>query len=111
MEVPERIFSEAQIEFPTLAAFLHENVLDFVNEDTVDDVVDVLTYLGDADILLSRRLRGSSSSSSSSSGLNDVTGLHVAALAAGSVAARGVLFANVHPTPRKWQVVRALTLW
>lgn len=111
MEVPERILSEAQIEFPTLTAFLHENVLDFVDEDAVDDVADVLTYLGDADILLSRRPRGSSSSSSSSSGLNDVTGLHVAALAAGSVAARGVLFANAHPAPRKWQAVRAPTLW
>ncbi|KAG0623011.1 hypothetical protein M758_3G141700 [Ceratodon purpureus] len=107
MEVPERILSEAQIEFSTLAAFLHENVLDFVDEEAVDDVADIFTYLGDADILLSRRPRGSSSSSS----LNDISSSHIAALAAGSVAARGVLFANTHPAPRKWQSVRAPTLW
>lgn len=108
MEVPERILSEAQIEFPTLAAFLHENVLDFVDEEAIDDVADVLTYLGDADTLLSRRPRGSSSSSSS---LSDISSSHIAALAAGSVAARGVLFANTHPAPRKWQSVRAPMLW
>lgn len=107
MEVPERILSEAQIEFPSLVAFLHENVLDFVDEDAIDDVAVILAYLGDADTLLSRHFKGSSHSPS----LNDITPSHVASLAAGSVAARGVLFANTHPAPRKWQSVRAPTLW
>lgn len=107
MEAPERIVSEAQIEFPILMAFLHENVLDFVDNDAIEDVADILTYLGDADTLLSRRPRGSSHSSS----LNDITPSHVAAMAAGSVATRGVLFGNTHPAPRKWQSVRAPTLW
>jgi len=106
MEVPERIVSEAQIEFPTLLAFLHENVLDFVDKDGVEDVADILTYLGDADLLLNRHPRNSSSFS-----LNDITPSHIAAWAAGSVATRGVLFANTHPAPRKWQSVRAPTLW
>ena len=108
MEVPERILAEAQIEFSTLAAFLHENVLDFVDEEAIDDVADILTYLSDADALLGRRPKGSSSFSSS---LNDISGSHIAALAAGTVAARGVLFANTHPAPRKWQSVRAPMLW
>lgn len=107
MEVPERIVSEAQIEFPTLMAFLHENVLDFVDNDAIEDLADILTYLGDADILLGRRLKSSSLSSS----LNDITPSHIAALTAASVATRGVLFANTHPAPRKWQSVRAPTLW
>lgn len=106
MEVPERIVSEAQIECPTLVAFLHENVLDFVDNDAIEDVADILAYLGDADLLLGRRPR-----SSSSLALNDFTPSHIAALAAGSVATRGVLFANTHPAPRKWQSVRAPTLW
>lgn len=107
MEVPERILSEAQIEFPSLVAFLHENVLDFVDEDAIDDVADILAYLGDADTLLNGHFKGTSHSPS----LNDITPLHLASLAAGSVAARGVLFANTHPAPRKWQSLRAPTLW
>lgn len=106
MEAPERIISEAQIEFPTMMAFLHENVLDFVNNDAIEDVADVLAYLGDADLLLGRRPGRSSSLS-----LNDNTPSHIAALAASSVATRGVLFANTHPAPRKWHSVRAPTLW
>lgn len=98
MEVPERIVAESQLEFPTLLAFLHENVLDFVDEDGIEDVAEVLAYLANADVLLGRRPRNFGVAS-------------VSHVAASSVATRGVLFANTHPAPRKWQSVRAPTLW
>lgn len=97
MEVPERIVAESQLEFPTLVAFLHENVLDFVDDDGIEDVADVLAYLADADVLLGRRPRN--------------FGVSLSHVAASSVATRGVLFANTHPAPRRWQSVRAPTLW
>ena len=109
MDVPEQILSEAQIEFSSLIAFLHENVLQFVDDDAVDDAVDILGYLSDADTLLGRWPKQGSSFLYSEA--NDVNPSQIASMAAGSVAARGVLFANAHLAPCKWQSLRGPALW
>lgn len=112
MEVPEMILSKARTETSSILAFLHENVLQFVDEDAIDDVAAIEGYLSDADMLLKApgnwRLRSSSYQFSMDS--DDVNPSHIAAMAADSVAARGVLFANMHPAPRKWQSLRAPAL-
>ncbi|CAM6052260.1 unnamed protein product [Sphagnum compactum] len=112
MEVPEMILSKARTETSSILAFLHENVLQFVDEDAIDDVAAIEGYLSDADMLLKApgnwRLRSSSYQFSMDS--DDVNPSHIAAMAADSVAARGVLFANMHPAQRKWQSLRAPAL-
>lgn len=110
MAEPESILAGAHIEYPSLLAFLHENALQFVDNEAVDDAVAILGYLSDSDILLGRWPRQSSSSLFLSDS-NDVNPYQVAATAAGSVAARGVLFANVHPAPCRWQSLRGPLLW
>lgn len=68
-------------------------VLDFMNEEAIDDAWLVASYLGDADTLIS-----------SYDGIlarhNDAE--NILHLAAASVAVRGVLFGNSHPLSSRW---------
>ncbi|CAM6097572.1 unnamed protein product [Calypogeia fissa] len=109
MEEPEIILSQAQTDSSTLLAFLHENVLQFIDEDATDDVVAVSAYLSDTDCLLGapRSFR----SRNIFINPDDVDPSQVATAVANSVAARGVLFGNGHPAPRRWQSLRAPALW
>ncbi|XP_039829148.1 cell cycle checkpoint protein RAD17-like isoform X3 [Panicum virgatum] len=45
MDVPEKILSQAHGKVRTVADFLHENVLDFIDDEAVDDAWVVLSYL------------------------------------------------------------------
>jgi len=90
MDVPEKILSQAHGKVRTVADFLHENVLDFIDDEAVDDAWVVLSYLSDADCLLT----GSPFTSYNSE--------NMAQLIAASVAARGVLFGNAHVAPSRY---------
>lgn len=63
-------------------------VLDFLNDEAIDDAWTLSSYLGDADILLTK-LRGMLST------YNEAES--VLRSAAASIAVRGVLFGNSHP--------------
>ena len=63
-------------------------VLDFLNDEAIDDLWDLSSYLGDADILLATLRRVLSR-------YNEAEGILQSAAA--SVAVRGVLFGNSHP--------------
>ncbi|KAL0543435.1 hypothetical protein IC582_018531 [Cucumis melo] len=102
MDPPEKVLCQAHGQARPIADFLHENVLDFMNEEAIDDAWVVASYLGDADTLLS-----------SYDGMlarhNDAE--NILHLAAASVAVRGVLFGNSHPLSSRWHAIRRPKLW
>ncbi|KAG5623292.1 hypothetical protein H5410_008510 [Solanum commersonii] len=102
MDAPEVILCQAHGQATTLSDFLHENVLDFLSEDAIDDAWLVASYLSDADFLLSS-LSGHLS--------RDFGAENIIQSAAASVAARGVLFGNAHPVPSRWHAIRRPKLW
>ncbi|KOM32196.1 hypothetical protein LR48_Vigan01g175200 [Vigna angularis] len=102
---------EALSLFHALGKFLHnkretgvgiEFVLDFLDDEAIDDAWTVSSYLGDADILLAK-LRGMLCS------YNEAEG--VLQSAAASIAVRGVLFGNSNPISSRWHAVRRPRLW
>ncbi|KAG2696471.1 hypothetical protein I3760_07G060800 [Carya illinoinensis] len=102
MHAPEKILCQAHGQARPIADFLHENVLDFLSEEAIDDAWAVASYLGDADLLLAT-FRGMLSR------YNEAE--NVLQSAAASVAARGVLFGNSHPLPSRWHSIRRPKLW
>ncbi|CAN0918791.1 Cell cycle checkpoint protein RAD17 [Linum grandiflorum] len=102
MEAPEKVLCQAHGQARPIADFLHENILDFISDDAMDDASDVAAYLSDADMLLSS-FRGQLAR------YNEAE--NVLQSAAASVACRGVLFGNAHPSPRRWHSIRKPKLW
>ncbi|TKY55933.1 Cell cycle checkpoint protein RAD17 [Spatholobus suberectus] len=102
MDVPEKILCQAHVQPGPVADFLHENVLDFLNDEAIDDAWTLSSYLGDADILLAK-LWGMLCS------YNEAEG--VLQSAAASIAVRGVLFGNSHPLSSRWHAIRRPKLW
>ncbi|CAD6202867.1 unnamed protein product [Miscanthus lutarioriparius] len=99
MDVPEKILSQAHGKVQTVADFLYENVIDFIDSEAVDDAWVVVSYLSDADCLLT------------ASPIASYNSENIAQLIAASVAARGVLFGNAHGTPSRWHTIRSPKLW
>lgn len=108
MDSPETVLCQAHGHAGPIADFLHENVLDFLCDEAIDDAWIVASYLSDADCLLSNSLNRSGWS-------RMMTGKHepenVACLVSASVAVRGVLFGNSHPSPSRWHSIRSPKLW
>ncbi|KAF8012675.1 hypothetical protein BT93_I0742 [Corymbia citriodora subsp. variegata] len=102
MDAPEKVLSQAHGQARPIADFLHENVLDFLDEEAVDDASAVLSYLGDADVLL-QSFHGAVARNYEAEG--------VVQSAAASIAVRGVLFGNSHPLPPRWHSIRKPKLW
>ncbi|XP_016651764.1 PREDICTED: cell cycle checkpoint protein RAD17 isoform X1 [Prunus mume] len=102
MDAPEKILCQAHGQARPVADFLHENVLDFLSEEAIDDAWAVASYLGDADLLLAT-FRGMLS--------RQYEAENILQSAGASVAARGVLFGNFHPLPSRWHAVRRPKVW
>ncbi|KAK1386757.1 Cell cycle checkpoint protein RAD17 [Heracleum sosnowskyi] len=102
MDAPEKVLCQAHGQAKTVTDFLHENVLDFINEEAIDDAWTVSSYLSDADTLLA-----------SLGGLliRNYEASNIVQSAAASVAARGVLFGNTHPLSSRWHAVRRPRMW
>ncbi|KAG9442693.1 hypothetical protein H6P81_018547 [Aristolochia fimbriata] len=107
MDAPENILSQAHGQASQVADFLHENVLDFMGDEAIDDAWMVCSYLSESDELLASAHRSIWSQGTSSR--ND-QGTVVQSIAA-SVAARGVLFANSRPLSSRWHKIRSPKLW
>ncbi|XP_057965305.1 cell cycle checkpoint protein RAD17 isoform X7 [Malania oleifera] len=102
MDAPEKVLCQAHVQARPVADFLHENVLDFLSEEAIDDAWDVASYLSDSDLLLAT-LRGMITRNFDAESLVQT--------AAASVAVRGVLFGNSHPLPSRWHAIRRPKLW
>ncbi|KAM7262893.1 hypothetical protein ACFE04_000576 [Oxalis oulophora] len=102
MDAPEKILCQAHGQARPIADFLHENVMEFISEEAIDDAWAVASYLGDSDLLLA-------SSQGFLGRFYDAE--NVLQSAAASVAARGVLFGNCHPLPSRWHAIRSPKLW
>ncbi|OVA19837.1 Checkpoint protein Rad17/Rad24 [Macleaya cordata] len=104
---PEKVLSQGHCQARPIADFLHENVLDFISDEAIDDAWVVTSYLSDADCLLAT-FHGSTWP-------RTITGYHepekIAQLAAASVSVRGVLFGNSHPSPSRWHAIRSPKIW
>ncbi|XP_052875830.1 cell cycle checkpoint protein RAD17 isoform X3 [Gossypium arboreum] len=102
MDSPEKILCQAHGQSRPITDFLHENVLDFVSDEAMDDAWAVASYLGDADLLLATSRRTLNRHSEIENVLQS---------AAASVAVRGVLYGNFHPSPSRWHAIRKPKLW
>ncbi|RDX92318.1 Cell cycle checkpoint protein RAD17, partial [Mucuna pruriens] len=102
MDVPEKILCQAHVQPGPVADFLHENVLDFLNDEAIDDAWTLTSYLGDADILIAKHRGMVCSYNEAESVLQS---------AAASIAVRGVLFGNSHPLSSRWHAIRRPKLW
>lgn len=47
---PEAVMLKSGLDSSTAAAFLHENMLEFVHHDAVEDAADACSYLSDAGV-------------------------------------------------------------
>ncbi|XP_057468909.1 LOW QUALITY PROTEIN: cell cycle checkpoint protein RAD17-like [Actinidia eriantha] len=102
MDAPEKILCKAHGQARPVTDFLHENVLDFMNDEATDDACVVASYLSDADFLLASLSRMRSTNYEAE---------NVVQSSATSVAVRGVLFANFHPLSSRWHTIRRPRLW
>ncbi|XP_037493530.1 cell cycle checkpoint protein RAD17 isoform X3 [Jatropha curcas] len=102
MDAPEKVLCQAHGQARPIADFLHENVLDFISDEAMDAAKDVASYLSDSDLLISS-FRGILAR------YNEAES--VLQSAAASVAVRGVLFGNSHPSPSRWHAIRRPKLW
>lgn len=107
MDAPEKILSHAHGKVRTVADFLCENVLDFIDNDAIDDAWVVVSYLSEADCLLA----GSPFTSARWMVNESYESESMSQLIAASVAARGVLFGNAHPSPSRWHTIRSPKVW
>ncbi|KAI5079280.1 hypothetical protein GOP47_0004759 [Adiantum capillus-veneris] len=104
MEAPELLISQAHVDAASFLYFLHENVLEFVDEEGIEDVSVAFTYFSDVDCLLKHKKPNTSGILHT---LDEIDSGHIAEAVAGSIAARGALFANSHPSKPRWLSLRA----
>ncbi|XP_057804748.1 cell cycle checkpoint protein RAD17-like isoform X2 [Salvia miltiorrhiza] len=102
MDDPELVLCQAHGQARLVTDFLHENVLDFVNEEAIEDAWVVGAYLSDTDLLLTPSIGGLSKTWEAENLLQS---------AAASVAVRGVLFGNTSPLSSRWHAIRRPVLW
>lgn len=102
MDAPEKVLCKSHGQARPVADFLHENVLDFLSEEAIDDAWVVTSYLSDADFLLAS-LSGMRS--------RNYEAENIVQSSAASVSVRGVLFGNFHPSPSRWHAIRRPSLW
>lgn len=114
-ETPEMIIAQAHLEAGSLAAHLHENVLEFLNSEAVKDSACIAAYLSDSDLLrggnFGWRGRTSGIDISAASDYLETDPSRVSVAASASLAARGLLFANMQPSPRRWLSFRGPAMW
>lgn len=106
---PEGVLQQSGLQANSIAAFLHENITSFVDDDAILDLAGCLE-----NISISETLCTSSRKAKGRGGFDEMVddepvagGLSLAEATAASVAARGVCFWNSHPAPRRWHPLKA----
>ncbi len=105
---PEAVLAAAGLDAGGVAAFLHENLPDFVAPAAIADLAGAAECLSAADVLGGLRTRGGGAADLAG---DDVPSAPLADAAAASVAARGACFWNAHPAPRRFHPMRAPALF
>jgi len=103
---PEGTVYASGLSGPSVTAFLHENILDFIDPEHVDDVAQCLDHLSLADVLSSKMDRTpyfgtAQDEPDGTRGLQDML--------SSIVASRGVCYWNTHPAPRSWKPLKGPT--
>ena len=103
---PEDTVYASGLSGPSVTAFLHENILDFIDPEHVDDVAQCLDHLSLADVLSSKMDRTpyfgtAQDEPDGTRGLQDML--------SSIVASRGVCYWNTHPAPRSWKPLKGPT--
>eukprot|EP00850_Spirogloea_muscicola_P020958 SM000232S07928 [mRNA] locus=s232:75818:80082:- [translate_table: standard] len=111
MQPPEDLLQHTDADFETLSCFLHENIIDFIDEDGAEDLSEILFYISTADCMRTMVGRPSRSERLKSMDNSSTDPAGVAGHAASLVAARGVLFANAHPAPTSFFKIRRPAVW
>ncbi|CAI5973952.1 unnamed protein product [Closterium sp. NIES-65] len=121
MEAAEVIIQRSQIAPMKLCCYLHENMLDMLHPcDGLEAAVgasaalsDVLTLLSSSSSLHLSSWSGGSSMAADGvgGGDEDLSPAAVRAAAAASVAARGVMFWNTQPAPKRFFAFRSPVVW
>lgn len=102
MEAPEKVLCQAHVQARPVADFLHENVLDFMSDEAIEDAYAVTSYLTDADLLLANLFRNNARNSKVENLIQTISA---------SVAVRGVLYGNSNPLSSRWHAIRRPKLW
>lgn len=100
---PEDTVHASGLSGPSVTAFLHENILAFIDDNHIEDASKCLDQLCEADIVAHQRdstpYYGVEDDPDGSRGLSD--------LMASIVSSRGICFWNSHPAPRSWKPLKA----
>ena len=99
---PEGTVHASGLSGPSVAAFLHENILDFVDAGHMEDVAQCLDHISRADVLSSAMdftPYFGTDEPDGARGLRDML--------SSIVASRGVCYWNSHPAPRSWKPLKA----
>ncbi|KAL0045550.1 hypothetical protein WJX82_009862 [Trebouxia sp. C0006] len=104
---PEAVLLKSGLESSTAAAFLHENMLEFVDHDAVEDAAGACSYLSDA----ARMLDQSSGHRPDWNNDGAFDGHSLTEAAAGSTVMRGLLYSLMHPAARRFLSLKSPALF
>ena len=101
---PEETVHASGLSGPSVTAFLHENILDFIDAEHIEDVAQCLDHISRADVLSSAMdftpyFGTEQDEPDGARGLQDML--------SSIVASRGVCYWNFHPAPRSWKPLKA----
>lgn len=106
-----RVFVRAHVHLQMSIHMQNSTVLDFVDDEGIEDVAACMSYLSDVDCLLGVKYKVPNYSARNGLlSFDENNPGHIAEATAGSLAARGVLFTNTHPERHRWQAIRAPAL-
>ena len=101
---PEETVHASGLSGPSVAAFLHENVLDFIDAGHVEEIAQCLDHISRADVL-SSAMDFTPYFGTEQDEPDGVRGLQD--MLSSIVASRGVCYWNAHPAPRSWKPLKA----
>lgn len=105
---PEAVILQSGLDAGSVAAYLHENVHNFIDESAIEDIASCMEYISDSDLVASTIRYGGGAISLLE---DDAPSDTLADAAGGAIAARGVCFSNTHPAARRWLPLSAPALF
>lgn len=99
---PEDTVHASGLSGPSVSAFLHENILAFIDDEHIEDTSQCLEQISFSDVVSSHR------DTTPYYGTDDHDAVRgMSDLVASIISSRGVCFWNMHPAPRTWKPLKA----